>query len=125
MITGGCSGTGLPLDEACGRCAATFALVGRDIERLTQVSERLGRQGLSAVPIALDVREPERVCDAFERVEQTVGPITILANNAGANFPLLAARISPNAWRAVTRIALDGTFFCCQEFFLRDRKRTR
>src|SRR3546814_12706162 len=42
-----------------------------------------------------------------------------LANNAGANVPPLAERISPNAWRAVTRIALDGTFFCCQEFFRR------
>lgn len=119
LITGGGSGTGLAMAEAFARCGATVALVGRDIERLTQVSERLGRQGLSAVPIALDVREPERVCDGFERVEQTVGPITILANNAGANFPLLAERISPNAWRAVTRIALDGTFFCCQEFFRR------
>jgi NAD(P)-dependent dehydrogenase (short-subunit alcohol dehydrogenase family) len=42
--------------------------------------------------------------------------VTILANNAGANFPVLAEAMSPNAWRAVIRIAVDGTFLCSTEF---------
>src|SRR3546814_7235015 len=40
----------------------------------------------------------------------------LLANNAGANFPVLAENISANAWGAVTRIAIDGTFLCSAEF---------
>lgn len=119
LVTGGGSGTGLAMAEAFARCGATVALAGRDIERLTRVSDRLNSEGLSAVPVALDVRQPDMVRDGFERIEQTAGPVTILANNAGANFPLLAERISQNAWRAITQIALDGTFFCCQEFFRR------
>ena len=117
LVTGGGSGTGLAMAEAFARCGATVAIAGRDIDRLTQVAGRLGDEGLSALPIALDVRQPEMVRNAFERIEQTAGPVSFLANNAGANFPLLAERISPNAWHAVTRIALDGTFFCSQEFF--------
>src|SRR3546814_20259000 len=41
---------------------------------------------------------------------------SLLANNAGANFPVLAENISANAWGAVTRIAIDGTFLCSAEF---------
>src|SRR3546814_12121522 len=103
LITGGGSGTGLAMAEAFARCGATVALVGRDIERLTPVSERLGRQGLSAVPIALDVREPETVCDGFERVEQTVGPITLPALYPGSTSRLLSPRNSTNSFIPSTR----------------------
>ena len=40
-------------------------------------------------------------------------------NNAAANFPVPAEDLSPNGWRAVTQIVLDGTFFCSQELFRR------
>ena len=39
----------------------------------------------------------------------------VLVNNAAANFPVLAEDMSANAWRAVTQIVLDGTFFVSQE----------
>ena len=43
----------------------------------------------------------------------------VLVNNAAANFPVPAEDLSPNGWRAVTQIVLDGTFFCSQELFRR------
>ena len=48
-------------------------------------------------------------------MEQALGPATVLVNNAAANFPVLAASMRPNAFRSVTNIVLDGTFFCSQE----------
>jgi NAD(P)-dependent dehydrogenase (short-subunit alcohol dehydrogenase family) len=42
-----------------------------------------------------------------------------LVNNAAANFPVLAAAMRPNAFRSVTNIVLDGTFFCSQELHRR------
>jgi NAD(P)-dependent dehydrogenase (short-subunit alcohol dehydrogenase family) len=62
------------------------------------------------------VRLPEAVAAAFDEAEEALGPISLLANNAGANFPVLAENISANAWAAVTRIAIDGTFLCSTEF---------
>jgi NAD(P)-dependent dehydrogenase (short-subunit alcohol dehydrogenase family) len=62
------------------------------------------------------VRLPDQVAAAFDAAEAALGPVTLLANNAGANFPVLAEDISPNAWNAVTRIAIDGTFLCSTEF---------
>ena len=40
----------------------------------------------------------------------------MLVNNAAANFPVPAEDMSPNAWRTVVDITLNGTFFCCREF---------
>ncbi len=37
-------------------------------------------------------------------------------NNAAANFPVPAEDMSPNAWRTVVDITLNGTYFCCREF---------
>ena len=38
------------------------------------------------------------------------------ASNAAANFPVPAEDMSPNAWRTVVDITLNGTFFCSREF---------
>jgi NAD(P)-dependent dehydrogenase (short-subunit alcohol dehydrogenase family) len=40
----------------------------------------------------------------------------VLVNNAAANFPVPAEDMSPNAWRTVVDITLNGTFFCSREF---------
>ena len=40
----------------------------------------------------------------------------VLVNNAAANFPVPAEEMSPNAWRTVVDITLNGTFFCAREF---------
>jgi NAD(P)-dependent dehydrogenase (short-subunit alcohol dehydrogenase family) len=44
------------------------------------------------------------------------GGVSILVNNAAGNFVCPAERMSPNAWRSVLAIALDGTFYCSQAF---------
>ena len=40
----------------------------------------------------------------------------MLVNNAAANFPVPAEDMSPNAWRTVVDITLNGTFLCAREF---------
>ncbi len=56
---------------------------------------------------------------AFDAAEAVLGPVGVLVNNAAANFPVVAADLSPNGWRAVERIVLDGTFFCSTELHRR------
>jgi hypothetical protein len=40
----------------------------------------------------------------------------VLVNNAAANFPVPAEDMSPNAWRTVIDITLNGTFLMSREF---------
>lgn len=107
---------GLAMAMAFAQGGAQVAVMGRDLEKAQTAAARIAALGVKAHGMSCDVRHPEAVAAAFDKAEQALGPVSLLANNAGANFPVLAEDISVNAWNAVTRIAIDGTFHCSTEF---------
>lgn len=116
LISGGGSGMGMAMAMAFAQGGANVAVMGRSLERAEDGAAKVAALGGKVIALSCDVRVPEQVTAAFDAVEASLGPVTLLANNAGANFPVLAEDISPNAWNAVTRIAIDGTFLCSAEF---------
>ncbi len=116
LVTGGGSGLGFGMASGFVQAGAAVALMGRTLEKTQAAAARIEAAGGRAFAVSGDVREPEAIAAAFDAAEAALGPVSILANNAGANFPVLAEAMSPNAWRAVTRIAIDGTFFASTEF---------
>ncbi len=116
LVTGGGSGMGLAMAKAFAQGGANVAVMGRSIERAAEGAAEIAALGVRTHAMSCDVRLPEAVAAAFDEAEEALGPIALLANNAGANFPVLAEDISANAWNAVTRIAIDGTFLCSTEF---------
>lgn len=116
LVTGGGSGMGLAMATAFAQGGAQVAVMGRSLERAEDGAARLAALGARVHALSCDVRQADQVAAAFDAVEAALGPVTLLANNAGANFPVLAEDISVNAWNAVTRIAIDGTFLCSTEF---------
>jgi NAD(P)-dependent dehydrogenase (short-subunit alcohol dehydrogenase family) len=116
LVTGGGSGMGLAMAKAFAQGGASVAVMGRSIERAQDGAAEIAALDVPVHAMSCDVRSSEAVKAAFDEAEQTLGPVGLLANNAGANFPVLAEAISPNAWAAVTRIAIDGTFLCSTEF---------
>lgn len=122
LVTGGGSGTGLAMAQAYARCGARVAILGRNIVRLETGAAALRALGGEVAIVAADVRRPEEIAAAFDHVEATLGAVDFLANNAGSNFPSASESLTPNGWRAIVQIALDGTFFCCREFHRRRRE---
>lgn len=116
LVTGGGSGMGLAMAMAFAQGGARVAVMGRSLEKAESGAAKVAELGAKVCALSCDVRLPDQVSAAFDAVEAALGPVTLLANNAGANFPVLAEDISPNAWNAVTRIAIDGTFLCSAEF---------
>ena len=116
FVTGGGSGMGLGMARALAQAGAAIVVVGRSPERAAVGVQAIEAIGGRAIAAPTDVRDPVAIAAAFDHAEARLGPVTILANNAGGNFPALADTMSANAWRAVTRIAIDGTFFCSTEF---------
>lgn len=116
LVSGGGSGMGLAMAMAFAQGGAAVAVMGRSLERAVAGAAQIATLGGKVHALSCDVRVPEQVNAAFNEAESALGPVTLLANNAGANFPVLAEAISVNAWNAVTRIAIDGTFLCSTEF---------
>ncbi|NIJ36749.1 NAD(P)-dependent dehydrogenase (short-subunit alcohol dehydrogenase family) [Sphingopyxis panaciterrae] len=116
LVTGGGSGMGLAMAKAFAQGGADVAIMGRGIERAQEGAAEVAALGVRTHAISCDVRHADAVAAAFDEAETALGPIGLLANNAGANFPILADDISANAWNAVTRIAIDGTFLCSTEY---------
>lgn len=125
LVTGGGSGMGLGMAMGLAQAGASIAVLGRSAERAAAGVRRIEAIGGRAVAVPADVRDPDAVGLAFDAAEEALGPVSILANNAGGNFPVLAEAMSANAWRAVTRIAIDGTFLCSTEFARRRIARGR
>jgi NAD(P)-dependent dehydrogenase (short-subunit alcohol dehydrogenase family) len=91
-------------------------VLSRKPEHLASGVAALEALGARACAVAMDVREPDAIARAFDEVEKQLGAVSVLVNNAAGNFPTPAEKLTPNGWRAVTQIVLDGTFFCSSEF---------
>jgi NAD(P)-dependent dehydrogenase (short-subunit alcohol dehydrogenase family) len=125
LVTGGGTGLGKAIAVEFGRLGASVAVASRSDEHRAAGLTALADVGARACGVELDVREPESVAAAFEAAEAALDkPVSVLVNNAAANFPVVAADLSPNGWRAVERIVLDGTFFCSQELHRRAVQRS-
>jgi NAD(P)-dependent dehydrogenase (short-subunit alcohol dehydrogenase family) len=122
FVTGGSSGINLGLAEAFGAAGAKVAINGRNTAKLNEAVAYLHQKGVFAAGYAADVREYERLAQAFATVRDTWGPIDVLVCGAAGNFPAPAAGMSANAFKSVVDIDLLGTFNACRAAFEHLRK---
>jgi NAD(P)-dependent dehydrogenase (short-subunit alcohol dehydrogenase family) len=115
VVTGG--GTGLGKAIACefARVGAAVGIVSRSEEHRQAGIDAVTAIGARAAAAPVDVRDADQIREGFDSIEAELGPITVLVNNASANFPVLAEELSPNGWRSVVDIILDGTYLCSCE----------
>jgi len=116
VVTGGGTGLGLQISRGLAALGATVVIASRTSEHHTEFLTEARAHNWKAHGVALDVREPQHVRLAAERIALDHGAVDILVNNAAGNFVCPAERLSANAWRAVLGIVLDGTFYCSQHF---------
>jgi NAD(P)-dependent dehydrogenase (short-subunit alcohol dehydrogenase family) len=119
IVTGGGTGLGKALAVEFARLGAAVGILSRDEGHRLAGTAAVEAVGGRAAHAGADIRRAEDVAGAFDALEGALGPARVLVNNAAANFPVPADDLSPNGWRAVTQIVLDGTFFCSQELFRR------
>jgi len=116
FITGGGTGLGRAIATEFARLGADLVVASRKSEHLDAGREAIEALGRRVVTVACDIRDPDQVAAAFDAAADVLGLPQVLINNAAANFPVSAEDMSPNAWRTVVDITLNGTFFCTREF---------
>jgi NAD(P)-dependent dehydrogenase (short-subunit alcohol dehydrogenase family) len=116
LVTGGGTGLGKAIAAEFGRLGADLVIASRKAEHLEAGREAGEALGARVLAVTCDIRDPEQIAAAFDEASATFGLPQVLINNAAANFPVPAEDMSPNAWRTVVDITLNGTFFCSREF---------
>lgn len=110
IVTGGGTGIGLATAEMLLQTGARVALLGRREDVVRAAAKQLDPTLANAWWCACDIRDNERVEHAVQQVQERMGPVHVLINNAGGQFPSPAEGISSRGFEAVVRNNLLGTW---------------
>src|ERR1700721_249848 len=116
FVTGGGTGLGKAIAAEFARLGADLVVASRKADHLDAGRQAIQALGAGVLGVTCDIRDAEQVSAGFDEATATFGLPDVLINNAAANFPVPAEDMSPNAWRTVVDITLNGTFFCSREF---------
>ncbi len=115
LVTGASSGLGQQFARALADNGAAVALVARRADRLASFAAELMKSGAKVLAVEADVTDRAAMLEAFDAVEQGLGAVTILVNNAGIAHGGRATDMSPEDWRRMMATNLDAVFFWAQE----------
>jgi 3-oxoacyl-[acyl-carrier protein] reductase len=83
-------------------------LVDLDQDALDAVGQEIGA---GAIPLSLDISQPELVREAVAQISHSHGPISVLVNNAGLLSNSKLCETSDDEWRRLLSVNLDGAFY--------------
>lgn len=115
LVTGGGSGLGRAMVERFAGLGARVGICGRRKEPLEDTCSAVKTAGGKAAWTSCDVRDPEQVKAAVDELEDALGPITGLVNNAAGNFLAPSEDLSRGGFDAVVQIVLYGTYHSTME----------
>ncbi len=115
LVTGGGTGLGRAIAVEFARLGADVVIASRKPEHLEAGEAAVAEVGARVLAVACDIRDADAVAAAVDAATDAFGVPGVLVNNAAANFPSPAEDLSPNAWRTVVDITLNGTFLCTRE----------
>ncbi|MBT2487976.1 SDR family oxidoreductase [Streptomyces sp. ISL-96] len=112
IVTGGGSGIGRAIALALGAADARVVVAGRTPLKLEETVALIEKEGGQALAVPTDVRDPAAVDALVAAATSRFGQLDGLVNNAAGNFVAPGIDISPNGWRAVVDIVLNGSYYC-------------
>ncbi|HEY6006443.1 MAG TPA: SDR family NAD(P)-dependent oxidoreductase, partial [Anaeromyxobacter sp.] len=83
LVTGGSRGLGFVLARELGRRGMRVVVCARDEAELDRARDTLAAEGLEVVALPCDVTDEDGFAGLVADVEENVGPIELLVNNAG------------------------------------------
>jgi NAD(P)-dependent dehydrogenase (short-subunit alcohol dehydrogenase family) len=114
LVTGGATGIGFGIAKALGSLGAKIAIMSRNEKNLVKATKELSSAGIDSMYAVADIREYAEVERGIQSIRENQGSLDILVNNAAGLFHCPAEELSPNGWRVLVDIDLNGTFFCCR-----------
>jgi gluconate 5-dehydrogenase len=110
LVTGSSAGIGFALAQGLGRAGATVVVNGRGADKVALAARKLRDEGLTAAEMPFDVTDSSAVRNAIGRIEDSIGPIDILINNAGMQRRGPLEDYPEETWHELMRVNVDSVF---------------
>lgn len=115
-VTGASRGIGRVTSISLAKAGWQVALLGRNMQDLTQVAAEIGE---AAFAIQCDVSDRDSVAKAFSTIKAKFNRLDLLFNNAGVVIPSSPLEeVAAEDWKRVFDTNVGGVFYCTQEAFL-------
>src|SRR5437773_1640383 len=114
VVTGASSGLGVAFAKALAEAGADLVLAARRAERLEQTRRLVEERGRRAIAVAADVSRPEDAQAVVDAATEEFGRVDVLVNNAGKGTAVPSTRETPEQFREVIDINLNGCYWMAQ-----------
>jgi short-subunit dehydrogenase len=125
LVTGGSRGLGLVLARDLGLKGMRIVICARDEEELERARATLAAEGIQATALPGDVADEECMAGLIADVEENVGPIDVLVNNAGIMQVGPAETMRPDDYRRAMDVMFWGALYTSEAVLPRMRARRR
>ena len=112
IVTGGASGIGRAIAEACAREGARVAVVDLNADGARDTASAIEKAGGTAAAWPLDVSDVAAVDRMVEDVATRWGGVHVLVNCAGWDKPMPFVDTTPEFWDRIIGINLKGPIAC-------------
>lgn len=112
LITGGAGGIGAATARRFLQEGARVVVLDRDDAACLRILRDL--PGLHSI-ISADVSDAQAIQIAFDQLDALMGGVDVLINNAGISIRHPFMDMTPEQWRQVMEVNLDGVFYVAQQ----------
>jgi NAD(P)-dependent dehydrogenase (short-subunit alcohol dehydrogenase family) len=114
IVTGASSGLGAVFARTLAEAGADVVLGARRADRLADTQRAVEAAGRRAIAVTTDVAKPEDCQAIVDAAMAEFGKVDILVNNAGVGTATPATRETPEQFRQVIDVNLNGCYWMAQ-----------
>jgi NAD(P)-dependent dehydrogenase (short-subunit alcohol dehydrogenase family) len=114
LITGASSGLGVAFAHCFAEAGADVVLGARRADKLERVANSVRSTGRRVLTVETDVADHEQCQHMVDAAMEAFGHVDVLVNNAGMGTAVPATRETPDQFRQVIDVNLNGCYWMAQ-----------
>ncbi len=114
VVTGASSGLGVSFAHCFAEAGAHVVLGARRVDKLERVADSVRSIGNQVHTVVTDVADPEQCQRLVDEAMETFGRVDVLINNAGVGTAVPATHETPEQFRSVIDVNLNGCYWMAQ-----------
>ena len=114
IVTGASSGLGVAFAQGLAQAGADVVLGARRVDRLEDTRKLVEAAGRRALAVQTDVADPAACQALVDAAMESFGRVDVLVNNAGIGTAVPATHETPEQFRQVVDVNLNGCYWMAQ-----------